>query len=110
MVDAKSAIEGPTRKATGNEKRPRLISIKDVHAGVDQQIPIGTLVTTYTEDLGDTRFVITSKRVQPDGGRGSLVKYDPDLTFAELREGRFVSATTVERRAVARAERSFLGH
>ena len=98
------------KKIDGRERRARLKTIIDLRAGWDQHLPAGALKTTYHEDLGDTRSLITSKRVQRvDKEHGhDFVKYDPDLTFSELRAGAFVSAVTRVRLAAARAERAFI--
>jgi hypothetical protein len=95
--------------AKGRERLPRLKTIIDLSAGAELKVPIGSLKTTYEEPLGDTRSLITSKRVQAGDKKygDSFVAWDQGLTFKELRAGQFVSAETKVRREIARQDRAF---
>lgn len=87
----------------GNNKR-KFQTLVRLDKFVDMRIPGGTLSTTYREDLGNTRSVVTLKRLTKEG---EFVKYDSELTFKELSAGRFVSAATKRRRAAEREQQRF---
>lgn len=59
-----------------------------VDKGVSRAIPQPTALT-YDEDLGDSRHVTTLKRYNAE--QGTFDRWDPQLTFRELREGKYQS-------------------
>jgi hypothetical protein len=71
--------------------KKRLIAITDLTDHFTGGLPQKALETTYIESLKEQRKTRTSKRVQPNyfGRAADLVKWDPGLTFEELRRGRF---------------------
>lgn len=97
LREAHQLIREGRAKGVGGNKKREFQTLVRLDRFVDMKIPGGTLTTTYREHLGDTRSVLTPKRIAPHGG--GFVKYDPDLTFAELHAGHFVSAATKLRRA-----------
>ena len=83
--------------------RVRIRSIIDLGATVDADIPRNTLVTVVREQLRDTLGVYVSKRLTPDG---RFVAWDPGLTMAELKAGKFQSEATRVKRLEEKAFRA----
>lgn len=79
------------RAKVADATRQRLRAIVELDVRVDSGLPGATLQTYYLESLGNAKWVGVQRRVTADG---TLVKWDQNLTFAELRAGRIRSETS----------------
>lgn len=80
------------RAKVADATRQRLRAIIEVDARVDSGLPGATLQTYYLESLGNAKWVGAQRRLTAEG---TLVRWDQNLTFAEVRAGRIRSEASL---------------